>query len=61
MVEIRNPEGIVKRLSQEKGLLVKQKLGFLNLVANYHMSVKEATQALGLGMSTRIQMGKGLE
>lgn len=52
MVEIRNPEEIVQRLSEEKSLLVKQKLSFLNLVANYRMSVKEATRALGLGLST---------
>lgn len=52
MVRIRNPEEITQRLSHEKSLLVKQKLSFLNLVANYQMSVREAAQALGLGIST---------
>ena len=52
MVKIRNPEEIAQRLSQEKSLLIKQKLSFLNLVANYQMSVKEAAQALGLGILT---------
>jgi len=52
MIRIRNPEKIKQLLSQEKDLKVKQKLSFLNLVANHHLSVKEATQALGIAIST---------
>jgi len=39
MVMIRNPEEIPQRLAQEKNLLVKRKLVFLNLVANYQMGI----------------------
>ena len=50
--EIREKEIIVNKIKEENDTLIKIRLVFLNLVGNYGMKVKEASEAIGISKRT---------
>jgi transposase len=52
IVEIANPDEILKRIKDEKDPQMRIRLSFLNIMANHGKSYDESTEMLGLSVST---------